>query len=291
MTKIKNNIFLLGLTTIFLFLSCLLINSYSNKYSVNAKYEDNIILDSYYNNLYMCEVNDSPSDFMGDIVYDLNLYFYTTTYEFRFNFYKAKDTLNFISEKEHLYELSFIIDDINYNGEIIKPSLISYLSIFLYFNFDFSQYPIESAFQYSNPTISVEIELELNNDDYIYFNTPDYEIPFTNEFDNPFIINLNNSSYIGLANDNYSWGFEDGYYRGYHDGLSENNEGLGQAYEQGYNDGYNDSSLNPMTFISSIFSGINEIFSVEIFPGFKIWYLIGAPLIVALIIGVLKFLR
>lgn len=291
MTKIKNNIFLLSITTLFLFLSCLLINSYSNKYSVKANYEDNIILNSYSNNLYMCRVNDSPSDFMGDIIYDLNLEFYTTTYEFEMNFHKNKDSLNFSADYEFFYHLSFVIDDINYNGEILETSLISWFTIYVYFDFDFSQYPIESAFAYSNPVVSVEIELELHNGEYLYFSSPNYEIPFTNEFDNPFVINLNNSHYFTLANDNYSWGFEDGYYRGYHDGLSENNEGLGQAYEQGYNDGYNDSSLNPMTFISSIFSGINEIFSVEIFPGFKIWYLIGAPLIVALIIGVLKFLR
>lgn len=288
MTKTKNNIFLLSLTTLFLFLSCLLINSYSNKYSVKANSDNGIILQSEIDCNYMCEVNDSGSDFIGDIIFNYSVIFYEETFEFDLVFFKVASRLNYMLIEENLWELNFRIDNIrDGNGDIIGVENIVSINLWNYFFFDYSQYPIDSAFQYTNPYLVVEVEIE-TLDDYYYFATEHIEIPFNNEFDNPYVLNLNENIVYSFGNETYSFGFEDGYYRGYHDGLSENGR---DAYEQGYEDGYNDSSLDPMTFISSIFSGINDIFSVEIFPGFKIWYLIGAPLIVALIIGVLKFLR
>ena len=287
MTRIKNNIFLLSITTLFLFLSCLLINSYSNKYSVKANdVNQEEIYASSNNDIFLCGIIDPANDEHGYILCSYNTIVNIDVVEIRYSFDFYEQTLNFNYSANNSYNIS--------NGTTYTQTTqytineIETISFNLYFYFDYAQYPIESAGAFTNIELEIELEYGLfnGNFDYYYMNL---EIPINDYFDNPNVYNLCEYNFNLIYN--VELAYEQGYNRGYRDGLSNNNENLGQAYEQGYEDGYNDSSLNPMTFISSIFSGINEIFSVEIFPEFKIWYLIGAPLIVALIIGVLKFLR
>lgn len=286
MTKIKNNIFLLSLTTLFLFLSCLLINGYSN-YSVKAdEINQEEIYTSNNGSIFLCGIIDPANDEHGYILYFYEFVVGIDDIDIRYNFNFYEQTLNFNYNANNSYPIlnnEAYTQTIQYTINEIKA-----ISANFYSYFDYAQYPIESARDYTNIELEIELEYELfnGNFDYYYINL---EIPLNDYFDNPYVFNLCEHNTILIYN--VELAYEQGYTRGYRDGLSNNNENLGQAYEQGYEDGYNDSSLNPMTFISSIFSGINNIFSVEIFPGFKIWYLIGAPLIVALIIGVLKFLR
>lgn len=286
MTKIKNNIILLSITTLFLFLSCLLINGYSNKYSVKANVinQEEIYANSN-NNIFLCGIIDPANDEHGYILsyYEIIVNIDTIEVSYDFEFFTQTLSYNYTADSYT------ILNDSGYTQtERYVINEIETISVHFYSEFDYSQYPIESARDFTNISLEIEFEYGLfnGNFDYYYINV---EIPINEYFDNPYVFNLCEHSSILIYN--VELAYEQGYTRGYRDGLSNNNENLGQAYEQGYEDGYNDSSLNPMTFISSIFSGINNIFSVEIFPGFKIWYLIGAPLIVALIIGVLKFLR
>ena len=65
------------------------------------------------------------------------------------------------------------------------------------------------------------------------------------------------------------------------------NDGYNTGYEIGKQDGIN-TNLNDTNPITLAFSSLDNIFSVEIFPGFKLWYLLGIPLIIALIFLVLK---
>lgn len=284
MTKIKNNIFLLSITTLFLFLSCLLINSYSNKYSVKA---NNVNQETLYSNsesdIFLCGITDPANDEHGYLLFSYEIVVEIDEVGILFNF----DFFNQALEDNHRY-YDIYSTSVYFQTERYIINEIKAFTMNFYTYFDYAQYPIESARDYTNIEFEIELEYELFNGNYDYY-YQNIEIPINEYFDNPLVFNL--SEHNSILRYNVELAYEQGYNRGYRDGLSNNNEELGQAYEQGYEDGYNDSSLNPMTFISSIFSGINEIFSVEIFPGFKIWYLIGAPLIVALIIGVLKFLR
>lgn len=73
-------------------------------------------------------------------------------------------------------------------------------------------------------------------------------------------------------------------------------EGYDNGYELGYSQGYSSGESTctesfTNDWISSLFDGITNIFNIEVFPHFKLWYCIGAPLLVALIVAILKLLR
>lgn len=71
-------------------------------------------------------------------------------------------------------------------------------------------------------------------------------------------------------------------------------EDTSKAYNEGYNVGYNDgiekgiSGSNPFTLV---FSGINDILSIEIFPNFKLMYVVGFGLFVGLLMFILGFFK
>lgn len=66
-----------------------------------------------------------------------------------------------------------------------------------------------------------------------------------------------------------------------------------QGYQVGYEKGYTDGEDNTYnnSWLESIFNAVNVIFSIEVFPGFKLWFLIGAPLMISLVVAVFKILR
>lgn len=66
-------------------------------------------------------------------------------------------------------------------------------------------------------------------------------------------------------------------------------EGYRTGYEVGYTDGEDNTYNN--SWLESIFNAVNVIFSIEVFPGFKLWFLIGAPLMISLVVAVFKILR
>lgn len=83
------------------------------------------------------------------------------------------------------------------------------------------------------------------------------------------------------ANISYEQGFNTGY-----------NKGL----ENGYNTGFLDGSENgkvgfSLEWLKEIFSTLDSFLQIEIFPNFRLWYCIGAPLMISLVLGFLKLLR
>jgi len=69
--------------------------------------------------------------------------------------------------------------------------------------------------------------------------------------------------------------------------------GYDQGYNVGYETGYTDGAENTPTFewLESLFGAVDRLLSIEIFPGFKIWYIFGVGLMVSLIVAVMKLMR
>ena len=66
------------------------------------------------------------------------------------------------------------------------------------------------------------------------------------------------------------------------------------TYNSGYNIGYNvgvDFGTSSTQWIKSVFSAVDDILQIEILPNFKLWYLIGIPLLFSAVIFVFKILR
>lgn len=88
--------------------------------------------------------------------------------------------------------------------------------------------------------------------------------------------------------DGYNTGYEQGYNVGESNGYSM---GFDIGYESGYIDGNEGQGDFDFVWLTTLFSSLNAILSVEILNGFKLWYLFSIPLVVALIVGVMKLLR
>lgn len=89
---------------------------------------------------------------------------------------------------------------------------------------------------------------------------------------------------LSYTNDieSYNTGYNDGKINGFNDG-----------YKDGYKQGTKDMSatINEQTWLTSIFKSIDTCLSVEIFPKFKLWYLISIPIMFALVRFVISFFR
>lgn len=82
-------------------------------------------------------------------------------------------------------------------------------------------------------------------------------------------------------------GYEEGLADGYEEGYREGNDyGYRLGLEQGTE--YAGSFEN---FWTSLFNGVSSILDVEIFPNFKLWYILGAPIILSLLAFVVGFFR
>lgn len=66
------------------------------------------------------------------------------------------------------------------------------------------------------------------------------------------------------------------------------------TYNSGYNIGYNEGvefGTTSTKWIQSVFGAVDDVLQVEILPNFKLWYLIGIPLLFSAVIFVFKILR
>ena len=66
------------------------------------------------------------------------------------------------------------------------------------------------------------------------------------------------------------------------------------TYNSGYNIGYNvgvDFGTTSTKWIQAVFGAVDDVLQVEILPNFKLWYLIGIPLLFSAVIFVFKILR
>lgn len=71
-------------------------------------------------------------------------------------------------------------------------------------------------------------------------------------------------------------------------------ENTSAAYNEGYQAGYNigvEKGINGSNPFSLVFSGINNLLSIEIFPNFKLIYVVGFGLFVGLVIFILGFFK
>lgn len=91
--------------------------------------------------------------------------------------------------------------------------------------------------------------------------------------------------FIVIANVNdfvndYDIGFNDGYEEGYEDGEAD-----------GFINGENSKNTFNLDWLTAIFSAVNMILSVEIFYGFKLWYIVGIIGLLGVVYGVMKLWR
>lgn len=76
--------------------------------------------------------------------------------------------------------------------------------------------------------------------------------------------------------------------------LKESSTNFNTGYDKGFSDGYNqgfNENPNLVNPFSLVFSGINKILSIEIFPNFKLLYVVGFGLFVGLLIFILGFFK
>lgn len=136
------------------------------------------------------------------------------------------------------------------------------------------------------------------DDYYDNRNTTEYTIYFENTSSSDFSIWGLFSMRIeasGFPKGFYDFGFDFGYAAG----VSESQHlGYSEGYDQGQLDGYNagyaagvSESEYSVSWVSSVFNSVNDFLNLEPLPGFKLWYIFGIPLVIALVLGVLKFLR
>lgn len=80
----------------------------------------------------------------------------------------------------------------------------------------------------------------------------------------------------------YDEGYQEGYDDGYHDGEEE---GYMNGYFDGYEEGeYYGSMTQPIyKLFNAVFRVVDNVLSVEILPGIKIWYILGVPFVFLII--------
>lgn len=135
-------------------------------------------------------------------------------------------------------------------------------------------------------TNSIEIDIDINGIFLEDFVPPNEEVEIDISLMDPFLTLFIQSQFSKAVQE---FKFNQGESIGYDNGYSEG-ESIG--YENGYIEGFGDGEKAlDFTFLSKIFEQAKSFFDMEMFPGFKLVYLIAGPLIIALIVGVLKFLR
>lgn len=105
-----------------------------------------------------------------------------------------------------------------------------------------------------------------------YFN-PD-EFLFQNNFNFTLAISNIELTYFSLSGI-YDNAWENGYEKGTEDGYL-------QGYEEGFDIGSGENK-GVLEYIRTIINIFDDIFNVEILPNIKIWYILGVPLILAIV--------
>lgn len=180
--------------------------------------------------------------------------------------YKTYLNFNLSSQNYKLYPKSFEYISINMSSGILAYNHVA------------------KAYTWSNKSDSdININNSLNNlvvtNIYNWGNIPYYNGAL-NYFTRTHEIQVTLSSNSDKAS--YSNGFNDGKIDGFNDG-----------YKEGYKTGVKDTSatINEQTWLTSIFKTIDTCLSIEIFPKFKIWYLVSIPIMFALVRFVISFFR
>lgn len=118
---------------------------------------------------------------------------------------------------------------------------------------------------------------------------------------------LSNNNAKNIYNEGYDEGYDDGYEtgneNGYNDGYNEGYEdgerdGYENGEEYGYNVGYADGEQDGynkkydfLEIIKGAFDAVSNFFNMEIFPGVKFIYIIGIPIVIAVLRFVIGWFR
>lgn len=215
---------------------------------------------------------------------------YSISYDVAFNKVLNKAILRYINVETTIFNYDWVADttrDIYYDDVVLDYSYLELDLITEVLDKGFENMYV-SVYFYPTDYMTHAIEYEFEFGEHIFVGYPNneyVEMGQTNVFDSYLITKIDNPLSQKLIEYNYSLGESTGYENGYSEGEEI---GFENGYKKGFDDG--EKALD-FTFLSKIFEQAKSFFDMEIFPGFKLVYLIAGPLIIALIVGVLKFLR
>lgn len=218
--------------------------------------------------------------------------------------------------------LQFYFEFDFYISSIIGANTTSGSSVY-YTHYESSYFTASATDFFEEESLTIEIVTDFDSNKYLNYYIEINSSPATLLEYHSSAISLNSNDYFSTTNiyyvelayyqiefyninttfnEIYDYGYFNGYGKGSIDGY-EQGETAGEitGYNNGYTDGFNigyesgllesDNANFEFSWLETLFNGANTIFSIEIFNGFKLWYLFAIPLIIALIVGVLKFLR
>lgn len=221
------------------------------------------------------------------------------TYYVSFDNQKRFDNLE--GAKTQLLELSTAVGNVDYLRYLYEVGI------------DFTSSKCEQDFNASTLLIStsftIDIDLWFKYFDNTTNSVKDVVIQLNDFLDFDYTINLNNSTNTVFKDSiqNYVFGVsgfsaqQDIRYSTYKtkqvlffniDNTIKNWVGDGSMYQQGYTDGYNkgtSESLNNINPLMLAFNGISKVLNLEIFPNFKIAYIVAFSLLVMLVRFALSF--
>lgn len=137
-----------------------------------------------------------------------------------------------------------------------------------------------------NEVGTFEIDTLTNFETYgaINVNTIYTALYYNNDFDDvDYLYNTTEDLYNTGYENGYQDGEQDGYENGYQDGEQD-------GYEDGEQDGYN-KKYDFLQIISGAFDAVSNFFNMEIFPGVKFIYIIGIPIVIAVLRFVIGWFR
>lgn len=173
-----------------------------------------------------------------------------------------------LQENYNYNDISFIITDIYFDYiEYIQTYDSATLTI---------NYTLET---YASDRNGYDTAFKIIQDSIRIYREIDFNIPYRASFDPLYDSVRLEKDLRGLSYDEI---YQDGYDDGYHDGEEE---GYLNGYYDGYEEGeYYGSMTQPIfKLFNAVFRVIDNVLSVEILPGIKIWYVLGVPFVFLII--------
>lgn len=157
---------------------------------------------------------------------------------------------------------------------------------------------VETKGSYSTMSTWSATQINEHANEYIYFGIGGYDAHGNGVNRAPLIAPLSYSAWKtlpapSLADDIRQQGYDQGYKEGYDLGETNGrNDGYNQGYKDGYNAGANTTgqNANAVKWVNSIFDGMTDLLSVNIFPGVSLAFFVFFPLALGVICLLIKFL-
>ena len=198
---------------------------------------------------------------------DLSTYIFIKYFSIAINFEDA-----FLNNTNKTFDTTY---SINYAIETINGDLFDFTDLNGFVN------------NYSIPT---NIYNSLNyGSNYTQSHIVNGGIAFEND-----LFNIYFDSYtagVGDIENQINSAYQNGYESGYEDGYEDGDEyGYNVGYEDGERDGYN-KKYDFLEIIKGAFDAVSNFFNMEIFPGVKFIYIIGIPIVIAVLRFVIGWFR